>query len=120
MHKFTVEKSISQNVKLSELVKQITSLQRFYRDMGLDTDNIRTIFAITLAYLKGDVNKLVVKSFFEVLMKNNNVNNEKELNLVNCFEGLVEELEEAGIDTKSLRQKTVVAHRRFRDYKEAA
>ena len=77
----------------SELIKQIESLQRFYYDIGYDTSNIRTIFSLTLSYLKGHVNRLVIKSFFEVLMNQNKLNLGKEVNLLNCFDDLIEELD---------------------------
>jgi nucleoid-associated protein YejK len=81
------------NVKRSELIKQIESLQRFYYDIGYDTANIKTIFSLTLSYLRGQVNKLVVKSFFDVLMAQDKLSLNKEINLLNCFDDLIDELE---------------------------
>jgi hypothetical protein len=77
--------------KRDELIKQIESLQRFYSDIGYDTENVRTIFALTLGYLREKVDKLVVKSFFEVLMGHDKLKSEKELNLLVCFDQLVDE-----------------------------
>lgn len=96
MSVFKVEKSTTTDITVkrrSELIKQIESLQRFYYDIGYDTSNIKTIFSLTLSYLKGHVNKLVVKSFFEVLMSKNKLNLNKEVNLLNCFDDLLDELE---------------------------
>jgi nucleoid-associated protein YejK len=81
------------NVKRSELIKQIESLQRFYYDIGYDTANIKTIFSLTLSFLRGQVNKLVVKSFFDVLMAQDKLSLNKEINLLNCFDDLIDELE---------------------------
>jgi nucleoid-associated protein YejK len=81
------------NVKRTELIKQIESLQRFYYDMGYDTANLKTIFSLTLSYLRGQVNKLVVKSFFDVLMAQDKLSLNKEINLLNCFDDLIDELE---------------------------
>lgn len=96
MDKFTVEKhdTLPYNTKRQELIKQIRSLQRLYADIGQDSSNIRTIFSLTLSFLEGRVNRLVVQSFFEVLMLDDKLSNSKELNLLNCFEDLVENLEE--------------------------
>ncbi|MDD9898759.1 MAG: hypothetical protein OXU45_07155 [Candidatus Melainabacteria bacterium] len=90
--KFTLEPSGSYNRGLpqDEIVKQVESLRNFYFDMGYDTDNIRTIFSLTLSYLRGTVNKLIVKSFFDVLMQGNRLNTNKEVNLLNCFEDLID------------------------------
>ncbi len=95
MSHFTVEQlSISDNtIKNKELLKQIKSLQQFYYDMGYDSDNIKTIFSLTISFLQGDVNKLVIKSFFDVLMLENRLNNGKEINLLNCFDDLIEKME---------------------------
>jgi len=96
MSVFKVETSITTDITVkrrSELIKQIESLQRFYYDIGYDTSNIRTIFSLTLSYLKGHVNRLVIKSFFEVLMNQNKLNLGKEVNLLNCFDDLIEELD---------------------------
>ena len=96
MSVFKVETNTTSDITVkrrSELVKQIESLQRFYYDIGYDTSNIRTIFSLTLSYLKGHVNRLVIKSFFEVLMNQNKLNLGKEVNLLNCFDDLIEELD---------------------------
>lgn len=85
--------TLNPNTKRQELIKQIESLQKFYYDIGYDTNNIRTIFTLTLSYLKGQVNKLVVKSFFDVLMGQNKLTLNKEVNLLNCFDELVESVE---------------------------
>ena len=76
--------------KREELIKQIESLQRFYFDIGINSENVRTIFVLTLAYLKGKVDKMVVKSFFDVLMNHNKLKTEREVNLLLCFEDLVD------------------------------
>jgi len=96
MSVFKVETNTTSDITVkrrSELIKQIESLQRFYYDIGYDTSNIRTIFSLTLSYLKGHVNRLVIKSFFEVLMNQNKLNLGKEVNLLNCFDDLIEELD---------------------------
>jgi nucleoid-associated protein YejK len=96
MSVFKVETNATSDITVkrkSELIKQIESLQRFYYDIGYDTSNIRTIFSLTLSYLKGHVNRLVIKSFFEVLMNQNKLNLGKEVNLLNCFDDLIEELD---------------------------
>ncbi len=85
--------TLNPNTKRQELIKQIESLQKFYYDIGYDTSNIRTIFSLTLSYLKGQVNKLVVKSFFDVLMGQNKLTLNKEINLLNCFDELVDSVE---------------------------
>lgn len=85
--------SKSNSVKKAELIKQIESLQRFYYDIGYDTSNVKTIFSLTLSYLKGQVNKLVVKSFFDVLMNQDKLNLNKEINLLNCFDELIDDME---------------------------
>lgn len=77
--------------KRNELVKQIEALQRFYSDTGFDSENVRTIFALTLGYLREKVDKLVVKSFFEVLMSHDKLKSDKELNLLVCFDQLIDE-----------------------------
>lgn len=86
--------SIKPSTKRQELIKQIESLQSFYYDIGYDTQNIKTIFSLTLSYLKGQVNKLVVKSFFDVLMSQNKLTLNKEINLLNCFDELVDVFEQ--------------------------
>jgi hypothetical protein len=96
MSGFKVEKNTTTDIAVKrrvELIKQIESLQKFYYDIGYDTSNIRTIFSLTLSYLKGHVNSLVIKSFFDVLMNKNKLNFHKEINLLNCFDDLIEELE---------------------------
>ena len=77
-----------------ELITQIEALQRFYYDMGYDSNNIQTIFSLTLSYLKGKVNRLIIKTFFEVMMIDNKLSSNKEINLLNCFDSLIEELDE--------------------------
>jgi hypothetical protein len=96
MTDFRVETSASvkPSTKRLELIKQIESLQGFYYDIGYDTQNIKTIFSLTLSFLKGQVNKLVVKSFFDVLMSQNKLTLNKEINLLNCFDELVDTLEQ--------------------------
>jgi hypothetical protein len=78
----------------AELVNQIEALQRFYYDMGYDSNNMRTIFSLTLSYLRGKVNRLIIKTFFEVMMIDNKLTSNKEINLLNCFDSLIEELDE--------------------------
>jgi hypothetical protein len=78
----------------AELVNQIEALQRFYYEMGYDSNNMRTIFSLTLSYLKGKVNRLIIKTFFEVMMIDNKLTSNKEINLLNCFDSLIEELDE--------------------------
>lgn len=114
MSDFTVEKNAAANsvvssVKKGELIKQIESLQRFYYDIGYDTSNIKTIFSLTLSYLKGHVNKLVIKSFFEVLMTQNKLNLNKEINLLNCFDDLIDELDLQDKTTINFSRKEVTA-----------
>ena len=86
---YNMEDPVALN-KRRELIQQVESLQRFYRDLGLNSDNVRTIFVLTLSYLKGKVDKLVVKSFFDVLMNHNKITDEKEMNLLLCFDELIE------------------------------
>lgn len=95
MESFNIQSNTTkQNTnKRLELIKQIESLQRFYYDIGYDTSNIKTIFSLTLSYLKGQVNKLIVKSFFEVLISQNKLCLNKEINLLNCFDELIDELD---------------------------
>lgn len=78
----------------TELVNQIEALQRFYFDMGYDSNHMRTIFSLTLSYLNGKVNRLIIKTFFEVMMIDNKLSSNKEINLLNCFDSLIEELDE--------------------------
>lgn len=96
MDQFKVEKydTLPYNNKRRELVNQIRSLQRFYADIGAESQNIKTIFSLTLSFLEGRINRLVVLSFFEVLMLEDKLEDGKEINLLNCFEDLVENLEE--------------------------
>lgn len=89
----TTKISFNKHTK-SELVNQIEALQRFYLDMGYNSNNIRTIFSLTLSYLKGKVNRLIIKTFFEVMMIDNKLSSNKEINLLNCFDSLIEELDE--------------------------
>ncbi len=97
--KFIIEETSAcvANTKRQELVKQIESLKSFYYDIGFDSDNIKTIFSLTLSYLKGHVNKLVVKSFFDVMMNQSKLNTEKEIDLLNCFDDLVEGMDETSL-----------------------
>ncbi len=93
--KFTIEEASTQvaDVKRQELIKQIESLKRFYCEIGYDSDNIMTIFSLTLSYLRGHVNQLVVKSFFDVMMKQYKLSNAKEIDLLNCFDELIDHTE---------------------------
>ena len=93
--KFTIEETNIHvtDVKRHELIKQIESLKRFYYETGYDSDNIMTIFSLTLSYLKGHVNQLVVKSFFDVMMNQSRLNGSKEIDLLNCFDDLIEHTE---------------------------
>ncbi len=91
VEKKTIMKSIFDKPRNKELVMQIESLQRFYKEMGTDSENIRTIFALTVGYLEGKVDKLVIQSFFDVLMNQNKLSNDKEIDLLNCFDNLIEE-----------------------------
>jgi hypothetical protein len=93
--KSRIEEKITKRTRLMEfktreLIMQVESLEKFYYELGLDSENIKTIFALTLAYLRGKVDKLVVRSFFDVLMSQSRLNNEKEINLLNCFDELIE------------------------------
>jgi len=105
-HVFTVEESQSRKINRKELIQQIQSLQGFYCDMGLDSDNIKTIFSLTLSYLKGNVNRMLIKSFFDVLMTQNRLVSTKEINLLNCFDELIESLETAEENLASLTTAT--------------
>ena len=89
----TTKISFNKHTK-TELINQIEALQRFYLDLGYDSNNIRTIFSLTLSYLRGKVNRLIIKTFFEVMMIDNKLNTNKEINLLNCFDSLIEELDE--------------------------
>ena len=89
----TTKISFNKHTK-AELINQIEALQRFYFDMGYDSNNMRTIFSLTLSYLKGRVNRLIIKTFFEVMMIDNKLSSNKEINLLNCFDSLIEELDE--------------------------
>ncbi len=93
--KFTIEEAniATTDVKRQELIKQIESLKRFYYEIGYDSDNVMTIFSLTLSYLRGHVNQLVVKSFFDVMMNQYKLNNAKEIDLLNCFDELIEHTE---------------------------
>lgn len=94
MQEFNTTKiSFNKHTK-TELINQIEALQRFYLDMGYNSNNMRTIFSLTLSYLKGKVNKLIIKTFFEVMMIDNKLSSNKEINLLNCFDSLIEELDE--------------------------
>lgn len=95
MDNFNVEqsKTFSSKTKKEELIKQIESLQRFYFDLGFESESLKTIFSLTLSYLKGKVNKLLVRSFFEVLITQNKLENDREFNILNCFEDLIEEMD---------------------------
>lgn len=73
-----------------ELIQQIKALESFYGHLGFSSKNIKSIFKLTLDYLEGKIDKLEVTSFFEALMQNNKVLNEKELNLLVCFDGLLD------------------------------
>ncbi len=95
MHHFEIEEEYTGMAQFSqqrtkELIHQISALQKFYGHLGFDSKNIRSIFKLTLDYLDQKVDKLEVTSFFEALMKQNKVLNEKELNLLVCFDGLLE------------------------------
>lgn len=130
MADFHVEPNIRQNpnIRRQELIKQIESLQGFYYDIGYDTQNIRTIFSLTLSYLKGQVNKLVVKSFFDVLMTQNKLSLNKEINLLNCFDELVDSFEQEEMiaptlkldDKEEASTKNVIDQQQHFNFKEAA
>lgn len=77
--------------KTKELIMQLRTLEEFYGHVGIATDNIKKIFKLTLGYLEGKVSKLEVKSFFDVLMKNNKLMSAKELDLLICLDNLIEE-----------------------------
>lgn len=94
MSEFNTTKISFNKCTRSELINQIEALQRFYFDMGYDSNNMRTIFSLTLSYLKGKVNKLIIKTFFEVMMLDNKLSTNKEINLLDCFDTLVDELDE--------------------------
>ncbi len=102
--KFTIEEANTcvTDVKRQELIKQIESLKRFYSEIGYDSDNIMTIFSLTLSYLRGHVNRLVVKSFFEVMMNQYKLNNAKEIDLLNCFDELIEHTESLDANNASI------------------
>ena len=105
MQDFTVEQSNITTVgganlqfgskRREEVIKQIESLRAFYMDVGKNSENIKTIFSLTLGYLKGKVNKLMVRSFFDTLMNKNKLDSEKEINLLMCFEELLDEFPDA-------------------------
>ena len=109
MDKFIVERKISSmaekklSQKTKELLMQINAMQSFYKNLGIDSKNIQTIFKLTIGYLEGKTDKLEVNSFFEALMLSNKVMNDKELNLLNCFDDLLskheEDIEAASNDT---------------------
>ena len=111
MSEFNTTK-ISFNVKArKELVCQIEALQQFYFDMGYDSQNIRTIFSLILSYLRGRVNKLIIKTFFEVMMFENKLSSNKEINLLNCFDTLIEDLEEENkLDNLASMSKQEIKH----------
>lgn len=95
MFQFEIKKEIAgmsenspQNTK--ELIQQIRSLENFYKHLGFDSKNIKSIFKLTLSYLDARVDKLEVMSFFEALMQNDKILNKKELDLLVCFDGLLE------------------------------
>lgn len=96
---------INNNTKKRELIQQIESLQNFYYEIGYDSDNIKTIFSLTLSYLKGQVNQLLVKSFFDVLMNQNRLGSSKELNLLNCFDRLIEDSENSNLFECEIEQE---------------
>lgn len=100
----------------SELIKQIESLQRFYYDIGYDTDNVKTIFSLTLSYLRGQVNKMIVRSFFDVLMTQNKLETGKEVNLLNCFDELIEdcELAKSLAGTTDIRESSLKGSRKLK------
>ncbi|MBT6843480.1 MAG: hypothetical protein HOA17_06750 [Candidatus Melainabacteria bacterium] len=90
--KFTIEPMGTYNRGLckDEILKQVESLRNFYYQMGYDTVNVKTIFSLTISYLKGSVNKMIVRAFFDVLMQGNRLNTGKEVNLLNCFDELID------------------------------
>lgn len=98
MENFQVEKAhtTAQFVqRTKELILQIEGLQNFYANvLDLNSENMQTIFGLTLGYLKGKVELLVIKSFFDVLMNQNKLNTEKEINLLVCFENLIDSYED--------------------------
>jgi len=84
------ENIIDPSNKTKELIMQIESLQRFYNAIGFDSDNMQTIFSLTLGFLKEETDYLVVKSFFDVMIQGNRLETEKELNLLLCFDSLLD------------------------------
>lgn len=109
MQDFTVEKSNTTaegtfdleigSKRRHEVIKQIESLRLFYINIGNTSENIKTIFSLTLGYLKGKVNKIMVRSFFDTLMNKNKLDGEKEVNLLMCFEELLEEFPDTKLES---------------------
>ncbi len=77
-----------------ELVLQIQSLQRFYTDLGIDSINTQMIFKLVLDYLQGEADKLTIKSFFDTLVYQGKIENDKELDLLVCFDQLLDGVDE--------------------------
>lgn len=97
MSQFEVERNRtmrSKSQKTKELLMQIEAMQRFYGFLGLDSENIKKIFKLTLGFLEGTTSQLELKSFFEALMKQNKLLSEKELNLLVCFDELIDKHKE--------------------------
>lgn len=93
MYRFFVEmeeSTVNFHVRTKELIKQIESLEMFYQQMGFRSDNIRMIFNLTLRFLRNEISKLEVKSFFDTMMKQDKVVNEKEMKLLLCFDEVIE------------------------------
>ncbi len=80
--------------KKKELVMQIKSLRKFYADMGINSANIQRIFTLVTDYLEGKSDKLTIKSFFDTLVYQNKLESDRELDLLVCFDQLLDGIED--------------------------
>lgn len=81
--------------KLTEIIKQISSLKEFYVVLGIDSLNTMNIFNSTLAYLKGEISFTKVQDNLNSLVIENKLVTEREINLLNCLDELVHSVEES-------------------------
>ena len=81
--------------KLSEIIKQVTSLKEFYVVLGIDSLNTVNIFNSALAYLRGEQAFAKVKETFNSLITENKLVTEREVNLLNCLDELVNTIEDS-------------------------
>lgn len=79
--------------KLTEIIKQISSLKEFYVVLGIDSLNTMNIFNSTLAYLKGEISFSKVQDNLNSLVIENKLVTEREINLLNCLDELVHSVE---------------------------